>query len=272
MSSSKSARSATPKVSPYPRVDNAYSGEILDLPPVVIEQIAAGETVTRQVQVMFGDCPASTWSKSRLPDDPLPTDNKRWCVIGIRESQRVLLVDGERKSSQCVLLSNRAFTRLASADGHDVRAGRCILPARCPRRRRSANSMWSPCWTCRDWIARRSTKLEDFCRGGGGLFICVRSQYELAVCERRAVPRRCRPVSRSNWPEFARLRLPPDEVEPQAAVTDHPILAPLRQLSVSPFFLAADSTADGAELRMPQRQRAWRSLPRVQAQVAIDGR
>ncbi len=76
-----------------PQAELAYSGQSEDLPSVVVEQIAPGETVTRQVQVLFG-LPGQHVVEVSLPDDSLTIDNRRWCVIEIQQSQRVLLVDG----------------------------------------------------------------------------------------------------------------------------------------------------------------------------------
>jgi uncharacterized membrane protein len=217
-----------------PRVDSVYSGEILDLPPVVIEQIEPGETVTRQVQVVFGIAGKHV-VEITLPEDPLPTDNKRWCVIGIRESQRVLLVDGEADRSnafyfQTVLspdsrlrtgmtaeLADAAYLRDVPAEilgQFDVIA---LLDV--PRLERQAIN-----------------KLQEFCSAGGGLFISCGRNTNLQFVNEELYQggEGLFPLELTGIRE---IETPAGKPEPQVTVTEHPILSPLRQLSVSPFFL-----------------------------------
>ncbi len=217
-----------------PRVDSVYSGEILDLPPVVIEQIAAGETVTRQVQVVFGIAGKHV-VEITLPEDPLPTDNKRWCVIGIRESQRVLLIDGEPDRANAFY-----FQTVLSPDSR-LRTGMTAEQAD------AAYLRDVPAETLNEFdvialldvprLERQAiAKLEEFCRAGGGLFISCGRNTNLQFVNEELYRDGAGlfPLELTGIREVATSA---GQVEPQAAVTDHPILAPLRQLSVSPFFL-----------------------------------
>ncbi|GAB5405061.1 MAG: BatA domain-containing protein [Aureliella sp.] len=77
-----------------PDASRRVSGDVVDLPPVVIEQIDAGETVTRQIEVVFTS-PGSNAVEIALGEDAVATDNRSWCVIDVDQSQRVLVVDGD---------------------------------------------------------------------------------------------------------------------------------------------------------------------------------
>jgi hypothetical protein len=218
-----------------PRTDSPYSGEILDLPPVVIEHIEAGETVTRQVQVIFGSAGQHTVEVT-LPEDSLATDNRRWAVIGIRSAQRVLLVDGEvdrtnafyfqtvlapdarlrtGMSSETVDAASLRDMPVESLAGYDVVA---LLDV--PRLDRQA-----------------VTKLEDFCRGGGGLLVVCGRNTNLQFVNQELFRdgEGFFPVQLQRIVENQPLT--GEQTPPQVAVTEHPILGPLRQLSVSPFSL-----------------------------------
>lgn len=70
------------------------SGDAVDLPPVVIEQLDAGETATRQVEVVFMSAGSNVVEIS-LPEDALQADNRMASVIAVDQAQRVLLVDGD---------------------------------------------------------------------------------------------------------------------------------------------------------------------------------
>ncbi len=113
--------------------ESRYSGESVDAPPVVIDEIPAGETVVRQVQLVF-PTPGQHVVEASLPEDRLQVDNKRWCVIGIRQSQRVLVIDdsadiqapfflktalqpdGRQATGMNVEVRNAAFLRDATAE------------------------------------------------------------------------------------------------------------------------------------------------------------
>lgn len=217
-----------------PRSEAMYSGVPQELPPVVIQQIAPGETVSRQVQVVFGVAGKHVIEVS-LPEDTLATDNRRWCVIGIRDSQRVLLVDGEVDQSNAFFFKTvltpdaRLKTGLSSEQvdasylrdvpvetlvQYDVVA---LLDV--PRLDRQAVN-----------------KLEEFCRRGGGVFVASGRNTNMQFVNQELYR-----DGEGFYPvELAEIRdvvIPAGEVEPQAAASDHPIFAPLRQLSESPFFL-----------------------------------
>ncbi len=215
-----------------PHPERPYSGEVLELPPVLIEQIQAGETVTRQVQVIFG-LPGQHVVEVVLPDDSLATDNRRWSVIGIRDSQRVLLVDGEVDQSnafyfQTVLAPDARLRTGMTAQRVDATYLRDV-PAETLGQFDVVALLDVP-----RLEPQAVNKLEDFCRSGGGLFVvCGRNtnlQFVNESLYRDGVG--FFPVKLNEIREAGQTS---GEVEPQVAATEHSILAPLRQLSVSPF-------------------------------------
>ncbi|MEO8268622.1 MAG: BatA domain-containing protein, partial [Aureliella sp.] len=218
-----------------PRSDSPYSGEILDLPPVVIEQIAAGETVTRQVQVIFGTAGQHAVEVT-LPEDSLATDNRRWSVIGIRSSQRVLLVDGE------VDRSNAFFFQTVLAPDARLRTGMTSETVDAA----AVRDMPIETLASFDTVAlldvprldrQAVNKIEDFCRSGGGvLVVCGRNtNLQFVNQELFREGEGFFPVQLQQI--VANPTSVDDQSPPQVAATEHPILGPLRQLSVSPFSL-----------------------------------
>ncbi len=216
-----------------PRVDSPYSGETLDLPPVLVEQIEPGETVTRQVQVIFGTAGQHVVEVT-LPDDSLATDNRRWSVIGIRSSQRVLLVDGETNRSnafyfQTVLSPDARLRTGMTSEQVDAAALRDMPPESL------AGYDVVALLDVPRLDAAAVAKLEDFCRGGGGI---------LVVCGRNTNLQFVNQELYREGAGFFPVQLQqivenPDSDDaqgpPQVAASEHPILGPLRQLSASPF-------------------------------------
>ncbi len=95
------------------------SGDVIDLPPVVIEQIDAGETVTRQVEVVFSS-PGSNAIEIALGEDALAADNRGWCVIEVDQAQRVLVVDGDATGSNAFFLETAVNPARRIATGIQV--------------------------------------------------------------------------------------------------------------------------------------------------------
>lgn len=216
-----------------PRVDSPYSGEPLDLPPVLIEQIEPGETVTRQVQVIFGTAGQHVVEVS-LPDDSLATDNRRWSVVGIRASQRVLLVDGETNRSnafyfQTVLNPDARLRTGMTSEQVDASVLR-DMPAESLAGYDVVALLDVP-----RLDAAAVTKLEDFCRGGGGIFIVCGRNTNLQFVNQELYregegffPVQLQQIVENSTSDDA-------QGPPQVAASEHPILGPLRQLSASPF-------------------------------------
>jgi hypothetical protein len=217
-----------------PRPDSNYSGDVLELPPVVVEAIDPGETVTRQVQVVFGVAGKHVVEVS-LPEDTLAVDDRRWCVINIRESQRVLLVDGEIDGS------NAYYFQTVLAPDARLRTGMTSQQVDASYLRDAAPETLSQF----DVVAlldvprldrQAVEKLEDYCRAGGGVFFACGRNTNLQFVNQELV-REGEGLFPVALKEIRELDADAEPGEPQVMAGEHPILAPLRQLSVSPFSL-----------------------------------
>ncbi len=228
-----------------PAFEKAYSGESFEAPPVVIEEIAPGETATRQVQLVFPV--AGTHSVvASLPEDRLTVDNSRWCVIGIRQSQKILLIDGSADPNAAFFLKTAL-----QPDGRQPTG--MTVESHSPDYLRDATANELSAWDVivlletanlqSDWVQ----KLEEFVRSGGGLAFIAGPGMNANVINEQ--------LYRGGQGFFPALidtvtEVPPpgEGAEPQVMATGHPILDPLRNLSASPFqlieirqFLEADS-------------------------------
>ena len=217
-----------------PQPEAAYSGQVEDLPSVVIEQIAGGETVTRQVQVLFG-LPGQHVVEIALPEDPLPIDNRRWCVIDIQQSQRVLLVDG------AVDQSNAFYFKTALNPDAKLATG-MTLETVDPSFLRDVLDEQLATWNAVALLdvprldAQAIDKLERYCNAGGGVFICAGPNTNVNSMNEQLHRggNGLLPVAVTGITEIDQ---PAGEGPPQVVATDHPILLPMTKLSSSPFFL-----------------------------------
>lgn len=217
-----------------PSVENSYSGDLLNLPPVVIDQISAGETVTRQVQMIFG-VPGDHVVEASIADDILDIDNRRWCTIAIKQAQRVLLVDGELDQSNAFFLDklinpDEKLSTGIEIDTADAAYLRDIAPE-------SLDEF--------DVVAlldvprldaQAVEKLEAFCKDGGGLFfLCGRNTNLKFVNESlHREGEGAFPVPLETIEEMTpNLSMG----EPQVTAAEHLILEPLLRLESSPFIL-----------------------------------
>lgn len=217
-----------------PQADLPFSGNIEDLPSVVVEQIAPGETVTRQVQVLFGT-PGQHVVEVSVPDDPLPTDNRRWCVIDIEQSQRVLLVDG------AVDQSNAFYLKTALNPDAKLPTGTTLETVDAAYLRDVADEQLAN-WNVIALLdvprldPQAISKVERFCAAGGGVFICagpntnLKNLNDLVVRDGSGLI----PLPLAN---IVTIEQPVGEAPPQMTASEHPILLPLTKLSSSPFFL-----------------------------------
>lgn len=218
-----------------PQVEKPYSGDVTDLPPIVIEEISAGETVTRQVQVIFG-LAGDHVVEVAIGNDALPADNRRWCTIEIKQSQQVLLVDGEADQRNAFF-----FEKVINPDPR-LSTGMKVEKVDSSYLRDVAPEVLEQF----DVVAlldvprmdpQAVAAVEQYCKNGGGLFmLCGRSTNFNYVNEQ---------LYRSGEGMFpAKLSGVEDTLIPgteqsvaQFIPAPHPILAPLLQLQSSPFFM-----------------------------------
>jgi hypothetical protein len=75
-----------------PTAADTLKGHTEDLATLLIDQVGPAETITRRIQVYF-PLAGKHVVEASLPEDPVETDNRRWCVIDFPEGERVLLID-----------------------------------------------------------------------------------------------------------------------------------------------------------------------------------
>jgi uncharacterized membrane protein len=216
-----------------PRVDRAYSGETLELPAVVIEEIGAGETVSRQAQVIFG-VPGNHAIEASIEADQLEMDNKRWCTIAIKQSQRVLLIDGEVDQSNAFFIENMVRPNPNISTGIEVEKRDASYLRDVAEE--SLSEFDSIALLDVPRIDKQGIeKLENYCRSGGGLLFVGGPNTNLRFVN-DSLYRNGEgffPLQLNEIREFQRFA---DE-GPQVKGVSHPIVEPLLQLQTSPFGL-----------------------------------
>jgi uncharacterized membrane protein len=221
-----------------PTADQEFSGKANELPPVVIESIEPGQTVTRQFQVVFS-APGQHIVEVTLPEDSLTSDNQRWAVIDIRNSQRVLLVDGD------VNQLNAFYFESALQPGERLRTGLTFQKVD-PSYLRDVSEEELATY---DSVAlldvprldpQAVDRLVDYCAAGGGVLMVMGGNTNLAFANEQLYRggQGLLPVELERIEESpdALLSPKPDTATSQVTATEHPILAPLRNLATNPFF------------------------------------
>ena len=96
---------AYPTFSPTLHGDNpaTIKPEALDKRTVVIESLAAGESVSRRVQVRFPGAGQHVVEAS-LPQDAVEVDNAGYCVVDFPEGEPVLILDGHDENRNAYFL------------------------------------------------------------------------------------------------------------------------------------------------------------------------
>ncbi|MGE0756949.1 MAG: BatA domain-containing protein, partial [Pirellulaceae bacterium] len=79
-------------------------GQVEEPPAVLIEELAPGQTTTRNVQVFFPSAGEHVVEAS-LPDDVVGVDNRRWCVVPVENRESILVVDGDAEQRNLFFLS-----------------------------------------------------------------------------------------------------------------------------------------------------------------------
>lgn len=217
-----------------PAMESAFSGEAIEAPPIVIEEIAPGETALRQVQLAFSVAGQHVVEAS-LAEDRLNIDNYRWCVVGIRQSQQVLVIDGSvdpnatfflktalqpdgrQSTGMSIETRDASFLRDTSVDA--LAAWDVVVLIELPRME-----------------AQAIANLEQYVRSGGGLAIFGGPSSNVGIIN-ELYYRNGDGFFPSEVVSLLETPSLPGSTEPQVTLSDHPILAPLKNLSASPFLL-----------------------------------
>ncbi len=221
-----------------PAPDRYSSGNETRLPPVVVDSIAPGETVSRRIQVVFASA-GSHVVQATLPEDPLAEDNSIACVLDVVEGQQLLVVDGDESRRGWFYLNATlnpggmtrtgwkpnaetiAFLRDTTPEALNAYAGIVLLNVRTLDVRALAN-------------------IESYVRKGGGLAVFLGGSLSNADLDRFNRDWHRQGEGLLPLPIDGPAELPPSTdgaASPDIVPVSHPIFASLLGLSNSPFQL-----------------------------------
>ncbi len=220
---------------------STYSGLATELPPILIDRIEPGESVTRHTQVLFPRS-GSHVIEAQLPPDPLAADNRAHCVLDLQEGLRVLLIDGDAAGKHSFYIESAldpggtaktglVMTRegpefLRDADYESLTNFACIIMQAVPR-----------------LDARGAENLHAYVSGGGGLAVffgesMTQEDYQNYNQTLTVAPSSARiktPLMPFVLKGMSELPKPPNETAPDFVADKHPIFESLLGLSNSPF-------------------------------------
>lgn len=219
-----------------PRADRFSSGKETLLPPVVVDIIAAGETVSRRVQVVFSSA-GSHVIQATIAEDSLMDDNGIACVLDVAEGQRLLVIDGDESRRGWFFLNatlnpggmtrtgwkptseTPAFLRDTTPELLNAYAGIVLM-------------------NVRSLDPRALNNVETFANNGGGVAIVLGGSLSNADFDRynRDWFRQGEGIMPLRIDGIVDLPPSPDgAASPDIIAGTHPIFAPLLGLSNSPF-------------------------------------
>lgn len=223
-----------------PKTTSGYSGLVSELPPLVVDRIDAGETVTRQVQILFPQ-PGSHVIEAQLPPDPLLADNKAQCVLDLEEGLRVLLVDGDPTGKHSFFLES------ALDPGGNVKTG-LLITRQPPEFLRDADPEMLDRYACiviqavPRFDARTVENLHQFVSRGGGLAFFFGElmseqdyQHYNEVLRQTALSSNRSPLLPFSLKGAAELARSAEETTPDFVADSHPVFNWSQMLSNSPF-------------------------------------
>ena len=223
-----------------PKTTAGYSGLVTELPPLLVDRIDAGETVTRQVQILFPQ-PGSHVIEAQLPPDPLLADNKARCILDLEEGLRVLLVDGDPSGKHSF------FVESALDPGGNVKTG-LLMTRQPPEFLRDADPETLDRYACiivqavPRFDARAVENLHQFVSRGGGLAFFFGElmseqdyQHYNDVLRQSALSSGKPPLLPFTLKGAAELARTAEETTPDFVADSHPVFNWSQMLSNSPF-------------------------------------
>ncbi len=214
-----------------PSLQDALSGMPNRLPPIVIEQLGPGETVSRKAQVLFSRAGSHVVEVS-VPDDALALDNRRWATINIEQSQKVLLIDGDPERKNAFLINALLSPDAKITTGVDADVEDDVFL------RDTAPELWQQYDViCLLDVPRLDkavvAQLTQYVRGGGGLFFLTGPNTNSANLDSLFYDGGEGPFPA---PVKSIEEFPGATAGAQVQLAGHAILEPLEGLSSSPFF------------------------------------
>lgn len=223
-----------------PKTTAGYSGLVSELPPLVVDRIDAGETITRQVQILFPQ-PGSHVVEAQLPPDPLLSDNKAHCILDLEEGLRVLLIDGDATGKHSFFLES------ALDPGGNVKTG-LLMTRQSPEYLRDADPEMLDRYACiiiqavPRFDARAVENLHQFVSRGGGLAFFFGElmseqdyQHYNEVLHQSALKAGRTALLPFNLKGPAELLRTAEETTPDFVADNHPVFNWSQMLSNSPF-------------------------------------
>ena len=198
--------------------------QIDNLPPVVLEEIAPGETAVGRVQVFFPKSGVHA-VEAELPADPVAADNHRYAVLDFPAAETVLVIDGDTerrneffltsvfqpgaRANTGVVVDSQPETFLNNVTAEQLAQYKAIFL--CDVRRLDAPAIES---------------LEQYVRNGGGVAVYVGPNVNLQAYNgtfyRDGQGFFPLPLEKQGF-----LVAPLEQAEPDVQVEDHPVFSPL---------------------------------------------
>lgn len=224
-----------------PKPGESYSGSVTELPPLLFDRIEAGESVTRNVQVVFPKSGSHVVS-AELPPDALMADNSARCVLDLVDGVRVLLVDGDPGGKHSF------FFESALDPGGNARTG-LLIAREGPEFLRDSDPEALGHYACiilqsiPSLDPRALANLHRYVSRGGGLAVWFGDDVTVTDYQRNyAAWSKPIPGLTDTSPLFpftlagaTELPKTPGDSTPDIIPDNHPIFAPLLGLSSSPF-------------------------------------
>ena len=196
------------------------AGETDELPTIMLDQIAPGETVNYRAQVYFPEAGEHV-VEALLPEDAVSAANRRWSVIDFPEGERVLVIDGSPESANQYYLTSAFKPSQQAVTGIEpeiqpIQFLRDISP--------EALRQYSAIYLLD--VSRMDTRavdnLQDFAQSGGGITCFLGDQVDVSFYNKQLYRdgEGILPVSLAGK---ALLNPPLEENTPDIEVTPHPI-------------------------------------------------
>ncbi len=195
-----------------------------DLPPVLIEEIAPGDTALGRTQVFFPKSGVHV-VEAELPADPVVADNHRYAVIDFPAAETVLLIDGDADARNLFYLS------AAFQPGSRANTGVVVDPQPATflnAATREQLAQYKAIFLCdvRRFDAPAIEALETYVQDGGGVAIYVGPNVNIQAYNgtlyRDGAGFFPLPLEKEGY-----LVAPLEQAEPDLQVEDHPVFAPL---------------------------------------------
>lgn len=219
-----------------PRADRFASGKEANLPPLVLDVVPPGETVSRRFQAIFSH-PGSQVVQAILPDDALLEDNSFAAALDVVEGQSLLLIDGsENRRGAFYLNATLNPGGMTRTGWRSQTEGPAFLRDTSPEILKSFAAVVLMNVNALD--QRAITNLETYASQGGGITIALGGNLTQADIDRmnRDWHRRGQGLLPLAVESLAELPTTAASGEsPDMTATSHPIFGPLLGSGNSPF-------------------------------------